>query len=259
MINKVNVFIERFDELVLRQRVVLLLSFLSALYFFWYLLFLLPLSNNSKNLVLENTYLSSLYEDASQIESDKQSDNKALGIISLNNKLSDLENEVEILNAELKKYFSIASSAKDFMSVMEDLVSDTEGLSLEEIEQLPIKPVVIGTDSSLSIMPSGNSRDVAQADNVHFLNKASLDQEKATIYKHRIAIKVKGDYSSLVQYLAKIESLSWGLFGQDIHYKVDQHPNALVSLVLYSLSLGSSSSARVKQNPALSLEVDNDV
>jgi len=265
--NQISMFIERYNELVIRQRVILLLAFLSALYLFWYFLFLLPLSNTSKNLMLENTYLSSLYEDERQIENDKQRDGKALGIISLNNKLSDLEAEIEVLNAELKEYFSIASSAKDFMSVMEDLVTDTEGLTLQEIEQLPIKPVVIGPEASLSIMPNLNSRNVAQTENVGVsegidaLDQAYINGEKATIYKHRIAIKVKGNYSSLLQYLAKIESLSWGLFGQDIHYKVDQHPNALVSLVLYSLALGGSVSTRVnsvEQSPALSFEVDND-
>lgn len=261
--NQIGMFVERYNELVIRQRVILLLAFLSALYLFWYLFFLLPLSNTSKNLMLENTYLSSLYEDERQIENDKQRDGKALGIISLNNKLSDLEAEIEVLNAELKEYFSIASSAKDFMSVMEDLVTDTEGLTLQEIEQLPIKPVVVGRNASLSIMPNLNSRNVSQTEavGVNALDQASIDGETATIYKNRIAIKVKGNYSSLVQYLAKIESLSWGLFGQDIHYKVDQHPNALVSLVLYSLSLGGPASTKVnsvEQSPALSFEDDND-
>lgn len=248
--------VERYNELVLRQRVTLLISFLSLVYFFWYFLFLLPLSNNSKDLILENTYLSSLYKDANQIKSDKPGENKALGIISLNNKLSDLEKEVNILNDELKKYFSIASSDKEFMSVMEDLVTDTEGLSLQEIEQLPIKPVVIGADSQLSITTGLNGNNV-----IRTVEKEALDKYKATIYKHRISIKVKGNYSSLVRYLKKIESLSWGLFGQDIHYKVDQYPNAVASLVLYSLSLGGSISNSVnaaKEDSRKKIEVDNE-
>ncbi|MFT6388529.1 MAG: hypothetical protein ACJAUP_001912 [Cellvibrionaceae bacterium] len=53
------------------------------------------------------------------------------------------------------------------------------------------------------------------------------------IYKHKIVIIIKADYSGLIQYLKQIESLGWGLFMQDIHYKIEQYPNAHVSFILY--------------------------
>jgi len=113
------------------------------------------------------------------------------------------------------------------MGIVRDLVSNTEGLTLKEIEQLPIEAIAVKGRSI--------QYDTVTADTV------SAEKNTAFIYKHKIVIRLSGNYTALIQYLGKIESLSWGLFGQDIHYKVGQYPNASTSLILYSLSLGSSS------------------
>jgi len=54
-VGKFNNLVSGYDELVLRQRIVLLLSFLSVLYLCFYIIVLNPISNKIDNLKLENT------------------------------------------------------------------------------------------------------------------------------------------------------------------------------------------------------------
>ena len=48
---------------------------------------------------------------------------------------------------------------------------------------------------------------------------------------------LKGDYSSVFDYLKKIEALQWSVFWQDVKYSVDVYPQAVVDIHLYTLSI----------------------
>ena len=242
MIAKGLSLIDRYNALILRQRIVLLLAFLSVFYFIWYFLFLLPILTESKNLETENAYLASLHEEDSEIGELNKREGKALGIVSLNNKLSNLKSEVNSLNVELKKYFSIVSSSNDLMSIVKDLVDTTDGVHLKAIELLPIERIVVNTFKEKHYEEE-LSDNRTRGKNITVEGSRSQDDSDVVIYKHKIIIEVEAGYAGLVQYLNQIESLGWGLFMQDIHYKIEQHPNANVSLLLYSLSLGGDISS----------------
>lgn len=253
MISTLLLLVNRYNGLVLRQRIVLLMAFLSLVYFVWYFLFLLPIYKESKNLKIENNYLSGLQEEAGQLEDESKGLVSALGIVSLNNKLNTLKTEVNSLDVELKKYFSIVNFDNDFMGIVKDLVNTTKGIRLEAIELLPVESIAVGSygnkpveEQRYSQSYSGNNKGVNSSGNK---SKDEDDEDNfyeqdggiaAVVYKHRVYIKLEGSYAGLTRYLNQIESLGWGLFMQDIHYKLDSYPNAKVDLLVYSLSLGDA-------------------
>jgi MSHA biogenesis protein MshJ len=52
-----------------------------------------------------------------------------------------------------------------------------------------------------------------------------------------ISLTLKGRYASVFDYLKEIESLNWNVFWQDVKYKVEQNPDATVTIHLYTLSI----------------------
>lgn len=232
--DKLTELIGHYNALVLRQRLIVLAAFLALVYFFWYLLFIIPVEKNAKNLKAENAYLSSIYQESSEFKVNAESNNKALGIVSLNNKLLNLKKEISVLNSDLKKYFSLSDSTDNLMNTIRGLVENTQGLKLDSIELLPVEEIVIEIADNQVI----NNSEAA-------INPDEYDQQNSNagnvvIYKHKIHMQLQGSYTGLARYLQQVESLQQGLFTEGLHYKVEQHPNAKVSLLLYRLSLGES-------------------
>ena len=73
------------------------------------------------------------------------------------------------------------------------------------------------------------------------LKAASGDKPAAvaaqSVYRHGIELSVRGDYQALANYLHKIESLPWKIHLAEMNLKVDKHPQAIMTLTLYTLSL----------------------
>ena len=55
--------------------------------------------------------------------------------------------------------------------------------------------------------------------------------------KSMISLTLKGTYSSIFDYLKRIEALEWSVFWEDVEYSVDQYPVAKVTIQLYTLSI----------------------
>lgn len=56
------------------------------------------------------------------------------------------------------------------------------------------------------------------------------------LYKHGIKLKLSGDYFQLKEYLAQLESLQWRFFWQKFSYKLVEHPQGSLDVIMYSLS-----------------------
>ncbi|MFT6388530.1 MAG: hypothetical protein ACJAUP_001913 [Cellvibrionaceae bacterium] len=135
-------FIDRYNALVLWQRIALMAALLSDFYFLWCFLFSLLITSKSESLKKEKIYLTSLHEDVSEIEEVKKREGKDLGVASLNDKLNNLKNEVNDLNVQLKKCFLIVSSSDDLIGIVKDLVDTKEGVNLKTIDLLPVERII---------------------------------------------------------------------------------------------------------------------
>ncbi|MBK9161790.1 MAG: type II secretion system protein M [Nitrosomonadales bacterium] len=57
------------------------------------------------------------------------------------------------------------------------------------------------------------------------------------IFKHGVVITVRGGYLDLMQYLVALEKLPAQMFWGEVSMKVEQYPDSLLTLTLYTLSL----------------------
>jgi MSHA biogenesis protein MshJ len=62
-------------------------------------------------------------------------------------------------------------------------------------------------------------------------------QGQKQIFKHSIEITLRGSYLDLLQYLAAVEKARMPLYWANVHFNVIKHPDAVLVLNLYTLSL----------------------
>jgi MSHA biogenesis protein MshJ len=213
-----------FNALEIRQRIVLVLCALTVFYGLWY--FLVGASAE-KSLILaqqENEYLleqaAVLHDQALSEEGIKQS----LATVELNKKLQSLQEEVNVINSDLANYLSIIVDADELMAVVKKILESQSELVIEEIKLLPEEIVVLG-----NYINDGNEEEE--------VDESQEELQEIFLRKHKISITFKGRYHDVAQYLKALEHLKWNLYMQDITYRVDEYPSALVELVVYALTI----------------------
>jgi len=96
--------------------------------------------------------------------------------------------------------------------LLEQVLNKNERLQLINLQTLPVAP--------LELPASGA--------------KTELDKE---LFKHEVQISVRGSYLDLLQYLAELEQLPTQMFWGKAEIKVEKHPDVVLTLTVYTLSL----------------------
>ncbi len=66
---------------------------------------------------------------------------------------------------------------------------------------------------------------------------ANADGTQKQIFRHGVQIAVRGGYLDLLEYLAALEKMPAQMFWGDVNLSVEQYPDAVLTLTLYTLSL----------------------
>ena len=102
---------------------------------------------------------------------------------------------------------------------------------------------------SLATLPSGAmgkgghvaSKAAASASAAAPAGQPPADSESAkapaVLYRHGVEIVLRGNYLDMVNYMDAVEAMPAHVFWGKVNMKVEQYPNATLSLTLYTLSL----------------------
>ncbi len=63
-----------------------------------------------------------------------------------------------------------------------------------------------------------------------------ISQDEKLLFKHGVQITVRGSYLDLLQYLTQLEQLPTQMYWGEASMRVEKHPEAVLSLTLYTLS-----------------------
>lgn len=104
--------------------------------------------------------------------------------------------------------------------LLEQMLNRNAKLQLVELKTLPPSPLVE--------KPQAPAADPTAA------QKPEMQKQ---IFKHGIQITVRGGYLDMLRYLAALEEMPAQMFWGEISLNVDKHPDAVLTLTLYTLSL----------------------
>jgi len=142
--------------------------------------------------------------------------------------LDQLRERVQRTDAELHQVGTSLIPAADMLPVLERMLTQVGGLRLRGMQSLGRTELVV------SAVP--NAVPAAPA--------ASAAGTKAdagpVLYRHGFELTLEGSYADLLAYLQALEAMPQHVLWGGVQFKVEQHPRALLTLRLYTLSLDRS-------------------
>lgn len=206
--------IDRFDQLSLRERVIVLVAALLLMALVWDSLFMAPLDRARKGTLQQidalRAEISGLDMSIEALVAQGAADPKA----GSGTTADDLRAEIQELDGKLAGVTSGLIAPKEMSRVLEQVLARASRLTLRALRTLPPEGVVApGTAANQS------------------------GAAAAQIYKHAVELELSGNYLDTLYFLQALEALPWRFFWERIEYTVDQHPRGTVKLRLYTLGL----------------------
>ena len=132
--------------------------------------------------------------------------------------IAELERRIK----ETEKSFAAKQSAfiapEQLPVLLRQMLGRNPQLKLESLRLLPSTPLQTpGTAGSAPGKPAGA-------------------QTGAAVYRHRVAVTLKGSYFDLLQYLAELEKLPSLLLWGGLELQLEEYPEVRLTLVVYTLS-----------------------
>ncbi len=108
-------------------------------------------------------------------------------------------------------------SAEQMPALLGELIGRRHGLRMRALQSLGQTPV-------------GAAEGAAPA------ASAAAASGRATLYRHGVEVRVEGSYPELLAYLQALEALPQKLLWGSLQLQVEQHPRAVLTLRVYTLS-----------------------
>ncbi|MEZ4601442.1 MAG: type II secretion system protein GspM [Syntrophotaleaceae bacterium] len=202
------------DQRSMRERILLVSSVLVLGIFFSYVLFFKPQEVKRAGIRTQISDLKvSLTEINSQAEAIKARA-KEDPDREYRARQQMLQIEIEDLDGRLRDLTIDLISPRDMADVLRGLLNRQEGLKLVSLENLP----------AVELLPVSENEAGVQ------------DGDRVSLYRHPVRIVLSGTYLQAVEYLRALEQLPRKLFWDELEIVVTEHPQAEISLRVYTLS-----------------------
>jgi MSHA biogenesis protein MshJ len=203
---------EKYNSLLLRERLLLVLLVFSLIFFAWYLVWGSPIEKSIMAAKSKRENLLSISETI-MAKYNFSEDSKAMdrSVAIIDKRISTVKSKVDFIDEDIKRFNEKTIAIGEIVLLLRDLLEANQQLSLESLNVYPVE-----------IIKKRNS------DNSSF---------EDAFEKNVISLSLTGNYASVFDYLKKIEALNWSVFWQDVKYSVESYPVAKVNIQLYTLSI----------------------
>lgn len=207
-----NDLAERIDALSLRERGMMFVGVMGAMYFIAMNLVFAPLRAEHKR--IETALRAKQHEVQvlnGQVQTllgapDKSGDARHRG------RVAELEQELRALDQRLDKLAGGMVSPQQMAKLLEQVLGRSRGVQLVKMENLP-KTLAMGETVSASSTALG-----------------------AVVYKHGVRIQLRGSYFDLIEYLRALEAMPWKVSWGEVSLESEEYPMSKITLVVYTLS-----------------------
>jgi MSHA biogenesis protein MshJ len=211
-LNSASIYI---NALSLRERILVLLVFVTVIFMIWD--GLLQTKFDQEYVRLQNIQQQQQQQRQAQ---DKQLEKNTAFLLEKNriNKqknqnITETKQQLKQTQIQLDNVFETLVPPNKITELLRSLLLETNGLMLVSLSNEP-------------------------ANNITPDSADGTDKKQATtsLYQHTEIIKLSGNYQQLYQYLSALEQSKWGLFWEQLHYKVTEYPIAEITLQVHTIS-----------------------
>ena len=133
----------------------------------------------------------------------------------LRRQIEDSRLEVQRLQARLQEAAAQLVSPQDMARLLEQMLIQQGQLTMLRLQTLDVQPLL------------NRDRD----------EPGGVSQFQAGLHRHGFALEFSGGYLATLNYLQALERLPWRFFWDSVDYEVQEYPQSIVRLKLYTLSL----------------------
>lgn len=208
---------EKIDSRILRERILIFLTLLAAIFFIWNFLFQAKYDNQRTALKSQQTQIITEQRNSeSQLATLTQS-MASDPAIAKKNEIDALTRKIEAIEAQLSSMGQGLISAELLPKVLEEVLQRTSKVKLLQVRTLP------ATELQLAAVNTG-------------VNNSQQNANGTGVYKHGVFIRVAGSYSQLIKLMQEIENLDSKFYWEALDYTVNQYPEATIDIRVFTLS-----------------------
>lgn len=199
----------RVDAMSLRERALIFITLLVALYFLAMNVLFGPLINEKDRLQQQ---VNQKRQEVESLESRIQSmaTGRDEADTAKQRKIAALQENLRTMDSELVHVTAGLVSPKEMARLIEQMLLRNRGLQVMKVESIPAMPLLEGVEG--------------------------VKADGTMIFKHGMQIEIKGGYMDILSYLKSLENLPWKVFWGKVTLKAEKYPNSRVSLLIYTLS-----------------------
>jgi MSHA biogenesis protein MshJ len=202
-------FAGRVDAMSLRERAMIFITLLVALYFLAVNVLFSPLNAEKDRLqqqVNQKRQETQALEMQVQALAGSGEDPEA----AKRKRLEALRENLKVMDTELARVTAGLVPPREMTRLIEQMLLKNRGLQVLRVESIPATPLLNVAENTASSSPM--------------------------VYKHGMHVEVKGGYLDILRYLKSLEALPWKVFWGKATLKTEKYPDSRVSLVIYTLS-----------------------
>lgn len=196
----------RIDAMSLRERALIFVTLLVALYFLAVNVLFGPL-NAEKDRWQQQVSLKR--QETRALETQVQVLVTTGGGSAQRTKITALRENLKTMDMGLARVTAGLVPPKEMARLIEQMLLKNRGLRVMKMESLPAAPLLEG---------------------------GSVGGGGTMVYKHGMQIELKGGYLDVLRYLQSLEALPWKIFWGKVALKTEKYPDSRVSLLVYTLS-----------------------
>ena len=209
---------KRFDDLNLRERVLILVAVLVVVHLVWSQWLWEPLNKNEKAL---DTKISEAQQQVSILEMELKglvARSEKDPNVAIRQEISQIESQVSQLQQRIERAAGSLISPAQMTKLLEEVLVRNKALKMVNLTTLKSESI-LGTQ-----ITDGEQGEASQTSAVN-------------VYRHGFAIEFEGDYLSTLKYLQSLEEIPWAFFWDGVSLQVESYPRSKVKLMLHTLSL----------------------
>ena len=221
---KIQPYLGQFDAVSARERAFIFVAVISIIGFVWHTFLYLEASSARETVKkkIEQTK-KSLDDLGVQIEKIKDGPMEDPSE-AVRRERDALQQRLALTQEKINEFSVEHISPTQMVRVLEQLLNRETDLVLVRMENEPAEPVVKA-----------------------FKDKVGPKSARENMYRHGVLMEFRGDYMSTLRYLQMMEDLSWKFVWDDLQYRVEEYPEALITVRFHTLS-GEESVLNIENN-----------
>ncbi|NOZ53973.1 MAG: hypothetical protein GXP08_12740 [Gammaproteobacteria bacterium] len=262
MKKKLKQYVQRFESFSLRERLMVMLAMLAAMYVLFDFYLLKPVQMTQSTMLESiNKWKSKIADQNKQVQAistayhETRNDGIDDQVVTLKEKINENNQRMEGL------VFSFITP-RQMAEVLKNLLQQEQGLKLMRLQSQQVQPLFV-YEPLLPAEIDGDGRFTPIKDLLQSYRHQIIQEKRQTgldvndgtkqkpfgnsrystitgsagIFRHGIEIEFYGDFKSTLSYLQAVEALPWRFYWDEVNYSVEEYPRALVKVTLYTLSL----------------------